>query len=217
MEHFLQRILGSACGTFGTVVLDADLLETNPAHQPAQKTASFGQVFQLIHHAAVHQAEIAGVGRNFDVGKLADEPVEAVGGKALEDGFALAFVTLCINHLVTFTPFLEHLVDEGGRILQVSVDNHYRITLGVVQSGAKSGLVPEIPTEVHQLVGRTCGNQTFQDFTGAVLGTVVHENQLVLDFLEFFFQNPVGFGNDFFFVIDGDDDGQEHTSNIVIM
>lgn len=33
--HFLERVLGSARGAFGTVVLDADFLEADPADEPA--------------------------------------------------------------------------------------------------------------------------------------------------------------------------------------
>ena len=99
-------------------------------------------------------------------------------------------------------------MDQAGRILQVAIDDDHGVTLGVVQACAKGGLVPEIPAEVDNFVVGVSGQEAFQDFPGAVLGTVVHENQFVFDGLEFLFQNAVSLRDDFFFVVNGNDDGQ---------
>ena len=54
--------------------------------------------------------------------------------------------------------------------------------------------------EVDNLVVRILGQKRFYDFAGLVLGTIVYKDEFVLDILEFFFENAVGFGDDFFFV-----------------
>ena len=106
--------------------------------------------------------------------------------------------------LVAFLPFLEHLVDKAGRVLQVAVDNHDGIARGMVEARTEGGLVAEVTAEIDNLVVRVRGEETLDDFAGAVLGTVVHENELVLDALEFFLEDAVGLGDDFFFVKDRD-------------
>jgi len=206
-HHLLERVLGGARGAFCAVVLDADFLEAYPAHEPAQKAAPFGEVLELVHHAAVHEAVVAGIGRNVDARELADEAVEAERGKALEDSFALALVPLRVNDLVALAPLDHHLVDQAGRILQVAVDNHYRIAGGMVEARAEGGLVAKVTAEVDNLVVRVARKQALDNFAGAVLGTVVHENEFVLVFLEFLLEDAVRFGNDFFFVKNGNDYG----------
>ena len=86
-HHLFERVLGRARGAFGAVVLDANLLEAYPAHEPAQKAAAFRQVLELVHHAAVHEAVVAGIGRDIDARELADEAVEAERGRVLEQFF----------------------------------------------------------------------------------------------------------------------------------
>ena len=206
MQHLFERVLGLARSAFGTVILDANLLEANPTDKPAQEAATFRQVLELVHHAAVHEAEVAGIGRNFDARELADDTVEAERGKTLEDGFALALVPLRVDDLVALAPLCEHFVDEAWRVLQVAVDNHHRIADCMVEPRAEGGLVPEIAAEVDNLVIRIARKQSLDNFARLVLRTVVHENEFVFDILEFFFENAVGFGNDFFFVKDGNDD-----------
>ena len=152
--HFLERVLGGACCAFSSVVLDADFLEADPADEPAQESAAFRQVLELVYHAAVHEAEVAGIGRNVDARELADETVEAVCGKALEDGFALALVPLGINHLVAFAPFFKHLVNQTRRVLKVPVDNDDGIADTMVEACAECRLVPEVTAEVDNLVVR---------------------------------------------------------------
>ena len=93
-------------------------------------------------------------------------------------------------------------MDEARRVLQVAVDNHYRIADCVVEPRAEGGLVTEIAAEVDNLVVRVARKEPFDDFAGAVLGTVVHKDELVFIFLELFFQDAVGLGNNFFFVKD---------------
>ena len=206
-KHLFERILGRARGAFGAVVLDADFLEADPADESAQEAAAFGEVLELVHHAAVHESEVAGVGRDVDAREPADEAVEAERGEALEERFALALVALRVNDLVAFAPLFEHLVDEARRVLQVPVDNHDGVADAVVESRAECGLVAEVAAEVDDLVVRVAGEEPFHDFAGAVLGTVVHENQFVLDVLEFFLEDTVGLGNNFFFVKNRNDYG----------
>ena len=70
----------------------------------------------------------------------------------------------------------------------------------MVEACAKCSLVAEVAAEVDNLVVRVPGEEAFHDFSGAVLGTVVYENEFVFDILELFLQDAVGFGNDLFFI-----------------
>ena len=153
-HHFLERVLGSARGAFGTVVLDADFLEADPADEPTQEPATFGEVLELVYYATVHESEVACVGWNVDARELADETVETVCGKALEDGFAFALVPLGVNDLVAFAPFFEHFVNQTRWVLKVPVDNNDGIADTMVEARAECGLVPEVAAEVDNLVVR---------------------------------------------------------------
>ena len=85
-------------------------------------------------------------------------------------------------------------------------DNHHRIAGRMVKPCAEGGLVPEVAAEVDNPVVRISREEPLDDFARLVLGAVVHENELVLDILEFLFEDAVSFRNDFFFVKDRNDD-----------
>ena len=90
--------------------------------------------------------------------------------------------------------------------MQVAVDNYHGIACRMIEACAECGLVAEIAAEVDNLVVRVARQKRFYDFAGTVLGTIVYENELVFNILEFFFENAVGFCNDFFFVKDWNND-----------
>ena len=199
-QHLLERILRCTCRAFCSVVFDANLLEANPAHESTQEAAAFGEVLELIDNAAVHESKVAGVRRNVDARELADDAVETERRKAFEKRFSGTLVALGINHLITFTPLFHHHRDKAWRVLKVSVNNDDCIALCMVEACTECGLVPEVTAEVDNLVAWRCREQFFKDFASAVLGTVVHENEFVLDVLEFFFQDAERLGHNFFFV-----------------
>ena len=91
-------------------------------------------------------------------------------------------------------------MDEARRVLQVAVDDDDGCALGVVKTCAECSLVAEVTAKVDDFVVRVPGEEAFHDFSGAVLGTVVYENEFVFDILELFLQDAVGFGNDLFFI-----------------
>ena len=80
-----------------------------------------------IDHLAVHQAEIAGIHRDFDIGDAEDQAVKQRSGESLEPGFAFALGAHRINHLITLPPFRDHLQDDLRRVLQIGVDDHHRL------------------------------------------------------------------------------------------
>jgi len=199
-KHLLERILRSACGAFGAVVLDANLLEADPAYEPAQEAAAFWEVLELVHHAAVHESEVAGVRRNVNARELANQTVEAECRKALEERFAFALVSLGVNDLIAFAPFFKHFVDEAWRVLQVAIDDDDGIACAMVEACAKGCLMAKVTAEIDDFIVRVTREKAFHDLAGAILGTVIYENEFVFDILELFLQDAVGFGNDLFFI-----------------
>jgi hypothetical protein len=91
-------------------------------------------------------------------------------------------------------------VNQAWRVLQVTVDDYHGIANAMVETGAKCSLVPEVAAEVDNLVVRVSGEETFHDFAGSVLGTIVDKNEFVLDILKLFLQDAVSFGYDLFFI-----------------
>ncbi len=133
--------------------------------------------------------------------------VERVRRGFLEDGLALALFPLGIDDLVAFLPFFQHVANERWRVLQVSVDDDDGLSPGMPESRAECRLVPEVPAEAYQPVLRRRGQEAFQDFARPVRGTIVDENQLVLDVGKFLFEDGERLCDDFFFIVERDDDG----------
>ena len=71
-----QAIVIAAAGKPGrTVEKDRCLLEPDQRRQAAQKTVRFLELADFVNRAPRQQSEIAGVGWNFDIGNLVDDPV----------------------------------------------------------------------------------------------------------------------------------------------
>ena len=107
-----------------------------------------------IHHAAVHQAEIAGVQWDFGVGKLADEAVEIFRGPELEGGFAFALGAHAVDHVVAVHPLIDEIENHFGRILEIGVNDRDGVTGGVLDAGGDGHLMAEIAGEAHDADAR---------------------------------------------------------------
>src|SRR5664279_4584430 len=90
-------------------VADADLFEADPTGHAANETVVLAHGLERIDDAAIHQAEIASIDRDIDIGDAVDDAVEEFGAEELEKAFALALIADGVDDLKTGFPALDHL------------------------------------------------------------------------------------------------------------
>ena len=94
--------------------------------------------------ATVDEPEVAGVAGDVDLAEPAQEPVEAMGGEALEPRLPVAGVANGVDHVVARPPLLAHLERDLGRVLEIGVDDDGGVAGRVVESGGQRRLMPEV-------------------------------------------------------------------------
>src|SRR2546423_1437762 len=75
-------------------------------------------------------------------GARVDEPVVALARQELEARLAGTAEPHAVDDLEPLLPPLDHLGDDFGRILQIGVDHHHRVSARVVDARAQRNLVP---------------------------------------------------------------------------
>lgn len=78
-----------------------------------------------------------------------------------------------------FAPQVEHLAEQGGRVLEVGVHEGDVIPGGLAQTGEQSGLLAEVPRQGQVADARVTEGEGAQQGQGAVGGPVVDEHHLV--------------------------------------
>ena len=138
------------------------VLKPDHAGQPAQKAMALGQLDDLSSDPPIEEAEIAGVARDGDDGDPVDDPVADVGDDAFDQRLALARGALGDDDLVAGPPEAHHLRDQPGRVLQIAVDDHDRLTGGVGEAADRGGGLAEAAREEQQLDpgSRACSVRT---------------------------------------------------------
>ncbi len=175
-HHLAQRIFRFAGIARRTLVLDGDLLETDPTAQPTHKAALFAQPAHRQNHSAVHQAEVTGVERDVHIGDIADQAVEGRRRPQLEFCLTLALGAHCIGDIVPFAPLFDHAQQHLGRILQIGVHHDHSIAIGIVKTGRNCDLMAEVTAEVEHLDAIIAHIQFRQHVDAAVRTAVVDED-----------------------------------------
>src|SRR5262249_1827328 len=94
------------------------------------------QAAQLINDAAIHDAELAGVMRNIDIGQSIYHAVPDKRHELANERLALAaLASLGQDDVVAFVELAVEIGDDFRRILQVDVDHHARLPDAMVQAG----------------------------------------------------------------------------------
>ena len=139
---------------------------------------ALGHGEQQVEHAAGHEAEIAGVGRNVDVGHPADQAVEGRGGGALEQALAVALAALAVDHVGALVEQRHHVGQQFGRILQVGVDDQDALAAAYREAGRERQLVAVVAHQLHRNDARVPGGRLGHDIPGAVARAVVDQHDL---------------------------------------
>jgi hypothetical protein len=85
------------------------------------------------------------------------------------------------HHFITFTPALDHLQDDLGRILQVDIDRHHDLPVGCLQTGGKRCFLAEIATQIDDANLRIALLAEQQALQCRIGTAVVDEHQLKAD------------------------------------
>ena len=134
-----ERVVLRLAGLAGVAVVEHRCLaEADEADESAQEAMGLVERDDVVDHAAGHQAEVAGVRRDVDLGDAVDDLVAQRGDNPLGQRLALARAALGVDHVEALAPEPHHVGDQLRRVLQVTVD-HDR------------GLARRIKTRRHQL------------------------------------------------------------------
>jgi len=120
------------------------LLEPHPGRHPAREAVAFAHGFHHIDHLAIHQAEVAGIKRDFHIRDAEDDAIKQGGREPFEPGFALPFGAHGIDHFVALFPLFCQFMDNFRRILQIGIDDNDRVTPRIIPARSDGNLVPEI-------------------------------------------------------------------------
>ena len=90
LSIFRSGYLLLAGEALGTPVLDAGLVEADPAEHAADEAAALAHLVEHVESAPVDQAEVAGIERHVDLRDAVEAAVEPGRGRALEPGLAVA-------------------------------------------------------------------------------------------------------------------------------
>ena len=169
-----------------------------------------GHGVELIHRAAAHQAEVAGVWGNGDVGQLFEKPVKQMRRGFLEFCFALSADAAPIDHVEAFIHPRHHLAEQFRRILKVAIEDEDAIPPAQVQASRKGELVSVVARQVHRDDVGVPRGEVAQNVPGAVGRSIVDDHQLVAIACAgpARISDPaMQFGQGFAFVETGNDDG----------
>ena len=149
-----------------------------------------------------------------DAGEGGHQLVGGAGGDASEKEVVAAFGAPTADDVVAFLEFGEEAGDLVGVVLEVAVHGEDELALRVVEAGGEGGGLAEVAAEFDDEDARIDGGDLFKEAVGAVAGAVVDEDEfkgLARVGEHGFhdgFEAVVEGGDVFFFVVEGDDDGE---------
>src|SRR5262245_26165239 len=159
-------------------VANADLAKADEAAQPAHEALTFRQIFKGIHRPAIHQAEVAAVQRNVDIADRAQDTIKGGIRQALDQSF-FSFGANGIDDIVSFSPGLNQLLDDFGRILQIAIHDDDGPTTGLIDSRRDGRLMSKITAQLHDHDPSIVHLQVVEYTRRGVAAAVVHEDELI--------------------------------------
>jgi hypothetical protein len=93
--------------------------------------------------------------------------------RALEPALLRAALAPHQHDVETFAPGAHHVGNEFGRVLQIGVDDHHGIAVGVVEAGAHRDFLAEVARQVDEGDARVSFPQRHEQRPCAVAAAVV--------------------------------------------
>ena len=138
-----HAVLAVTCVPFRPLDIDANLPEANPAAKPAEVSMVLGHPPQLGDDTTGHQAEVAGIGWELNVGEPRQQAVEGVVTETEPPGF-LAQDSLGVDDVVALRVQREELRNRFRPILQVAVHHDRRVACDVIERRRQRRLMAEV-------------------------------------------------------------------------
>ena len=213
-DERLCRPLAHALGALLHTVADAGLLIADPERERAEEHIALGQAVERVDDLAVKELEVRRGGHVHPRG-LADEPIEAVGGKLVQPAFLAAVLLDALDDLIALLPEPVHFDYLLRRVLKVAVDDDAAVALRLLQPREHRGFLAEVAAEVYadDVVVLPGGLVYLRPCV--VTGAVVNEQQLIVDLLRLEnFRHALRRLGDHFFLIIGRQDHGKHFSHL---
>ena len=161
-EELPERVFWTAGAAFRPVVFQADLPKANERTQAAHEPHTLRQSLHGVDDATIHEAEIAGVERNVDVGNRTQQAIEDAIRDCLER-VPCAAPAHREDDVASLAPQTDEIGDDLRWILQVAVHDDDGSTLRVINARGDRGLMSEIARENERLEPRVaCGQRVQQ-------------------------------------------------------
>ena len=155
------------------------LPKADPRTQAGEIAVAFAQGDDLLGHAAIDQAEDAGVGGNRHRGHGRHQPMEGGEERPLQQ-ILLALRADGIDHVVAGPPLGQETGNGFGGVLHVGVHQHDGVAAGVGQAGLHGRLMAEVPRKMDHASPVAGGGQLVEHLRALVARAVVDEDNLVV-------------------------------------
>ena len=163
--------------TVGCIIIDGFLAETHPAVEAFGVALRLAQRHDGLDNAAVEQAEVADVLKDFDSCGALKQAVVSEREPAAEETFATSRNTRAIHVVVALQPPVDHERYCVDGMLEVSVDYHDGVSGAVVHAGEHGGLLAEIAREVDDADARVVSAQLVEQVECTVAAAVVDKQE----------------------------------------
>ena len=136
----------------GRLVVDADLLEADPARQAFEEAVALRQAAQRLGRARRQQAEVAGVLGDFLPGAPVDQVVERLHAGAAQQRLAAAMRLRGVDDVIAvIEPMADQRLDQIGRMLAVAVHEQRRAEPRVIEAGQQRRFLAEVARQRQHL------------------------------------------------------------------
>ena len=158
----------------GRLVIDALLLEADPARKALEEAVALRHLPQGCGGARRQQAEIAGIFRNFVARAEVHQRVECLHAEPMHRRLVFAMRLGGVDHVIAvIEPMADELVDQIGRMLAVAVDEQHRAVARMFEAGEQGGFLAEIARQRNHLHVDAAGGQGARDRKSIVARSVV--------------------------------------------
>ncbi len=129
-------------------VVDGGAVETDPGVQALHETVAFGQALERVNDLAVHQAKVAGVGRNFHAIAQVDQFVKPAGQGDLQTRLVVPRAPDGVDHVGAVAPLGQHLRGQRHRVLPVAVHQQHHVAARRLDAGGQRWLLAKITRQL---------------------------------------------------------------------
>ena len=139
-----------------------------------------GSAFRASTDLAVEKREVARVDGNGHVRRRPEDPIEELVEDLHRPG-GLTLDPLAVDDVEPLPPLLHEVLDQLGRVLEISVEEHDGIPARDAHAARERALRAEVPGVVDDDDAFVATREVGQDLGGVVGARVVHEDDLVVD------------------------------------